>query len=803
MRVSINWLREYIDLSLSPEELADLLTMAGFEVGGILKMGNEVENVVVGEIESIYPHPNADRLKLCKIKTGDRSFEVVCGASNIHVGDRVPLALDGARLVDGVKIKRSKIRGVVSEGMLCSEKELGLSQDAEGIMILSKEAELGRDIKEVVEIEDVVLDISIPPNRPDCMSLIGIAREIGVLTGRKVKIPRIEIRENERDVKDYIEVSILDKDLCPRYSAKIITGIKVEDSPLWLKRRLMVSGIRPICNVVDITNYVLLEWGHPLHAFDYKLLEGGKIFIRRAKKGEKIVTLDNTERELSEETLIISDANRPVALAGIMGGRDSAITQDTDTVLLESAYFNPTNIRRTSKRFNLRTESSVRFERGANPEGVIWALIRASQLISDICGGEVIKGVIDKYPNPVRLPEIKLRVKRVNSVLGTDFKEEDILRCLKNSEMKIKVIENGVINIIPPAFRIDIKEEVDLIEEIARLMGYDMIPSTTPVIKVKEGERSKIRRLERRVKESLVAAGLYEVINYSFISPSSFDKLSLNPDHPYRKALKILNPLREEESIMRTTLIPGLLETLRHNLHRKNMNVRLFEIGKVFIPKGMNELPLERSRVTGILSGLRYEESWSYRREEIDFYDVKGLMENLFNNLRIYDKISFYHTENIEYLHPGKSATILIDGTSLGYLGELHPKVLDNYEIPKKVFIFDLDLDTIFEFWDEEREYKPISRFPWVNRDVALVVDKGLSVAEINKVIEDVKPEYLRKFKIFDVYEGDPVPPDKKSIAYRFRYQAFDRTLTDEEVNSMHERFISKVLNIIKGEIRK
>jgi len=803
MKVSINWLKDYIDIDIPVDEISKILTMAGFEVESVSYIGEDIKKVVVSEIVSISPHPNAEKLSLCIVNTKYNNFEVVCGAKNIKVGDRVPLALDGARLAYGVKIKKSKIRGVVSQGMLCSEKELGISEDAEGIMILPKESGLGEDINEILDIKDVILDINIPPNRPDCLSIIGIGREIGAFIGKKVKLPDIEIKEVEKDIKDYVRVSIVDRDLCPRYSARIISNIKIDESPIWLKRRLISSGIRPINNVVDITNYVLLETGHPLHAFDYELLEGSEMVVRRAKSNEKITTKDNIERNLDNGILTICDVHKPVAIAGIMGGNNSEIGITTNIVLLESAYFDPVNIRHSSKKLNLRTESSIRFERGVNPDGVVWASDRASKLISEICGGEIIKGVIDEYPSPVKPAKMELRTNRVNFILGTSFKQEEIIRCLKNNGMNIENVKNGIIDITPPPFRIDIKEEIDIIEDIARLMGYNNIPVTVPITCIEESGKGKLDRLKRRIKEILIGSGLYEVINYSFMSPGSFDKLYLKPDNCRRNSLKILNPLRNEESIMRTTLIPGLLETLKYNIYHKNMNIKIFELGKVFIPKMSNELPCEKFMLTGVLSGLRYDESWNYKKEEIDFFDVKGIIENLLDNLKLYNKYYLYPIDNIEYLHPGRSVGVLINDISIGYVGEFHPKVLDKYEIPKRVFLFDIDFDMLFEIYEERIKYKPIYKFPYINRDVALIVDKELAAAEIDKAIKNVSPRYLKGFKIFDIYEGNQIPSNKKSIAYRFKYQAPDRTLTDEEVNIIHEKFISRLLKVIKGEIRK
>jgi len=801
MKVSLNWLKDYVDIQMGVNELKEILTMGGLEVEQVIPIIGGFDKIVVAEIKSIRKHPNADKLSLVDVVTDAQNFSVVCGATNIAVGQKVPLAIEGARLPNGMEIKKSKIRGIVSEGMLCSESELGLGEDSSGIMILSKDLKLGANLGEALGLTDTVLELSITPNRPDCLSIIGIAREVAALTNQKVRYPFIPDYPKEGEIHKKTSVTIIDPDLCPRYVAKMIEGIKVGPSPYWMKSRLEKVGIRSINNVVDVTNYVMMEYGQPLHAFDFDLLEEGRIVVRRANEGEEFVTLDGVKRRLDSEMLMICDGVKPVAIAGVMGGLNSEIREDTKNVLLESAYFNPANNRETSKKLGLETEAAFRFGRGIDYGACLNVANRAAMLIKELAGGRVVEGGIDAYVKPIQPKPINLRIQRVNHVLGLEIPKRMVRKYLENLELTIEEREDFLV-VTPPTFRQDLEREIDLIEEVARLHGYDKIPVTLPKSPPSSRTINRNLLLEQKAIEVLIHHGYHEVITYSFISPSFGDRIQLPQDDIRRRSIKILNPLSEEYSVMRTTLIPGLLETARYNIARKNSNLKIFELRKVFIPKEGEKLPKEIKYLSGLAMGFDGYLSWTSPLREIDFFDIKGCLEDLLEALRI-DGVRFLRVENVPYLHPKKSSAMVLNGENLGVLGELHPDVLSRYEIDRKVYLFEVNFDKLIENSKEEIRFSPLPKFPAVYRDLSLVVDKELEVGKIFEAINAFCDPFINEVNLFDVYEGSPLPEGKKGVSFRIKYQSKERTLTDDEVNQDHERLISKLREVLKVDLRQ
>jgi len=802
MKVSLDWIKDYVEIRMDLKDLINLLTMAGLEVEEAASVGEGFEKVVVAEIQSIRRHPQADRLSLVEVKTGRETFSIVCGATNIKEGQKVPLALVGARLPNGIEIKRSKIRGVTSDGMLCSESELALGKDASGIMILPSHVPPGADLGEALGLKDTVLDISITPNRPDCLCVIGVAREIAALTHQRVKYPRPALTDQGEAIHQKTSVTILDQDLCPRYVARMIEEVKIGPSPGWMSNRLERVGIRSISNVVDVTNYVMMEYGQPLHAFDFEVLEGGRIVVRRAKEGEEFITLDGVKRNLDGEMLMICDAAKPVAIAGVMGGLNSEIRDDTKRVLLESAYFDPAGNRRTSRKLGLETEAAYRFGRGIDYGGCLTAANRASQLIQDLAGGRVVEGVVDAYPVPIKPSPIRLSVKKVHQILGTEVSAERMRNYLE--DLELEVLEGGGDGLVvtPPSFRGDLEREVDLIEEVARMDGYEKIPLTLPEGPPSSEERSKEFVVERKAIDTLIYHGYHEVITYSFTSPASWDTVGLSSDDPRREHLRILNPLTEDLSVMRTTLIPGLMETARYNVSRKVSNLKLFELKKVFLPQKNERLPKEVKFLAGLAMGFDRDAHWAFSPRSVDFYDIKGCVEGLLDDLQI-EGATFSKVDDVPYLHPGKAAKIVVDHEVLGVLGEAHPQVLGHYEVQGAVYLFEMDFDKMVKWAGEGRRFRPLPKFPAVYRDLSLVVDQDLEVARVMETIRAFDQPFVEEVTVFDIYQGPPIPAGKKGVSYRIRYQANDRTLTDEEVNRYHENLLSRLRGVFQLDLRQ
>ena len=804
MLVSYNWLKEYVNFEAAPEELAHRLTMAGLEVSSLSCIGEEFEHIRVARIEEISPHPNADKLSLCRVFDGKKVLSIVCGAHNMKAGDMVALAPIGTTLPNGVKIKASKIRGVFSEGMLCSEEELKLEEKSSGIMILSSDLEIGKDLSSALMLKDHVLEVDLTPNRADCFSMIGIAREVAALYETRVTLPSVNVFEEEDGVEKFISVAIEAPELCPRYTARYVSNVTIKPSPLWMRRRLESAGIRSINNVVDVTNYILLEWGQPMHAFDYTFLDQGKIIVKKAAPGEKFFTLDNKERILDEDVLMICDSSKSVALGGVMGGLNTEVTEKTVTLLLESAYFNPQNISKTSRKLGIKTESSLRFEKGVDPESVVPALNRAAKLIAALANGKVARGVIDVYLHPLPTPpRARVNPQRVNHILGTKIPSVTMANYLERLGIKVESHDQEKLVVTIPSHRKDLKEEIDLVEELARIHGYENIPETLPGMNIPDEKGKASFYQETDIRSLLSHNGFFEVITYSFISPEMISALHIPDDHPFWRFISISNPLSKDQSVMRTTILPGLLSTVVTNHNHKNMDLKIFELGKVFFREEKNLLPEEKLMLSGLVCGLRVEESWNTPQEETDFYDLKGLLENIFHVLSL-KNVEFQIDKSIPYLHPGLSSRIVIGGDLIGVIGEVHPHVLDYLEISKKIFVFEVDFGKIIHYCGKKEKWaKPLPKFPSVSRDSALIVDKGIGCQTIVEAIVSANIKYLQGIKVFDLYQGDPIPYGKKSLAFRMMFQAPDRSLTDEEVNMLFEKILSHLKNKMEIELRK
>ena len=801
MRFTLSWLKEYVDFDAPPDELAERLTMSGLEVELIEYQGKGLEKIVVAEILDIRPHPNAKKLLLCDVSDGTKSYRIVCGARNMGLTDKVALARPGTTLPrskkfpEGVTIETTRIRGEVSEGMLCSEVELGLGDDDEGIIILPERSEVGGRVVKSLGLDEVVLEIGVTPNRPDCLSVIGIAREVAAIFGSELIYPKFQLLEEGDQVDKFAAVEVLDSDGCPRYSCRVITDLKIAPSPTWLKTRLENSGIRSINSVVDITNFVLLESGQPLHAFDYDLIEGKKIIVRQASEGEVIQTLDGLERVLTEEDLIISDVSKPIAMAGGMGGASTEVSDVTKNILLESAFFNPVRVRRTSKRTNLKSESSYRFERRVDINGVVKALDRASELLREIAGGRISKGVLDVYPTPVSRTEIKLSTKGLNNLLGTEIGPDEIKRILERLDIEGKASNGEELTLMIPTFRVDITREVDLIEELARHYGYDKIPTTPPSVVMKtEGSKAK-KTLENGIKQILASYGFLEVINYSFDDPAYLGLF--NSTQP----LGILNPLSSEGSVMKTSLFPGLMRNVSLNLNRQMNDVRVFEIGRIYIPEG-NGLPKEITKLVVAATGKRQPELWD--KAGFDFYDLKGVLERIFELHSLVKRLRFEPTKQIGFLHPGKSSKVLVQDEEIGILGQLHPEISEKMDISQGVYVFEVDLDKVADcYMGEELSFRPIPRFPSVRRDIAIVVDEDLPVGDILGEIRRLDSSLIEGVTIFDVFKGGAVEKGKKSVALAMIMRAVDKTLTDEDVNRLQAKTLERLNLAFGAELRK
>lgn len=800
MKVTYNWLKEFVDFDLSPEQLADVLTMLGLEVEGMEKQGCGMDDVVVALVEEKRQHPNADKLSLCRVNNGKEVLDVVCGAQNFKQGDTVVLAQIGAVLPGDFKIKRSKIRGEESFGMLCSEKELGLAEESAGIMVLPQGLTLGTPVFEALGLKDTLLEIGLTPNRADCLSVAGIAREIAAKLGTQIRYPDMPIAESAAPADATIGVTVEAADLCPRYAARYISGCRIAPSPQWLVKRLNAVGMRSINNVVDVTNLVMMELGHPLHAFDCDQLEGHRIVVRRAGEGELFTTLDDQQRTLTADDLVICDAARPVALAGVMGGLNSEIADTTTNILLESAWFRPAAVRRTSKRLGLHTESSHRFERGADIGMVPRALDRAASLIAELSGGAVAGGVVDVYPGKMNPPAIRMRPERAAAILGIELSRQEVADILVRLECSVRETNEGALEVVPPTYRIDLEREIDLVEEVARMKGFDAIPATMPIARVISDRPTQHQRLERSVRDILVGHGMNEIINFSFISPDAADKLLLSDDDIRRTAIKLANPLVAEQSVMRTSLMPGVLEAVARNTSFRTMDLKLFEIRRRYLPTA-EEMPHEPLCIAGALTGSRAQTSWCSAPDAVDFYDVKGIIENLLELLHIRG-VTWVTDQPEPYYHPGKSCSVMAGRERVGSFGEIHPTVQANFEIEKPVYAFELDFAKLVTLSKPTPNITAPSRFPDSTRDSALLVSDDVPAERILECVRSVKAREIEQVEIFDLYRGVGIQDGFKSIAIRIRYRSYERTLTDDEIGAIHAKVVANLINKLNVSIR-
>jgi phenylalanyl-tRNA synthetase beta chain len=800
MRLSLNWLKDFVDLTEPAPVLAEKLTMAGLEVEAVEEVSPEFSGVVVGRVADVFPHPQADRLRLAEVAVGSRTYRVVCGAPNLQAGCRYPFAPPGARLSQGREVKAAKLRGVVSEGMLLAEDELGLSLDHTGLMEIPQDLPEGLDLAEALGLADVVLEVAVTPNRPDCLSILGLAREVAALLNVPLRQPEIMVTPAARKVADEAKVAILDPVGCPRYAARLVVDLTVKPSPFWLRRRLQVAGLRPINNLVDVSNYVLLEFGQPLHAFDFRRLKGGEIVVRRPRPAELadggFTTLDGQRRELDEATLLICDAENPVALAGIMGGLPSEVTESTRRVLIESAYFNPGTIRRTAKRLGLSTEASYRFERGVDPDGVIHALERATQLMCLVGGGQPLAGRLDQYPAPISRPRLTLRVSRANQVLGTDISREEMASLLTRLHLPTRMKEADTLEVQVPSFRGDLEREVDLIEEIARLAGYDQVPVTLPRGAVAAARPGPEERLQGQARELLLGLGFFEVITYAF-QPERMQALLGERPSP-AGPLRLANPLSEEQAVMRTSLVPGLLEVLRRNSLQQVLDVRLFELSKVFVPEAGATLPREDYWLAGVMCGAREEPSWLAAKETVDFFDLKGVVETLLDGLLV-PEVSFQGEDLPFYLLKG--ARVYSRYQELGVLGELRPEIAENLDLKGPALVFNLNFGALARSAAPPL-FVPLPRYPAAYRDLALMLPAAVAAARVTQALYHHGRPYLVEARLFDVYAGDPIPPGKRSLAFRLTYRDPERTLTDDLVNRQHQALVEALAREFGAELR-
>lgn len=791
MRTSLKWIKDLVPgLDVTPKEYMDAMTLSGSKVEFYEKMDENLEKIVVGQIESIENHPDADKLVVCQVNIGSEKLQIVTGAKNVKEGDKIPVVLNGGCVLDGtkpVKIKTGKLRGVESQGMFCSVEELGASTDMypeapeDGVYVFEDDVELGADAVKLLGRDDVVVEYEITSNRVDCFGVIGLAREAAATFNKKLNAPIITETGNNEDVNDFIKVRIDNTELCKRYTARVVKNIKIEPSPKWMQRRLMAQGIRPINNIVDITNYVMEEYGQPMHAYDLDTIEDNTIVVRNASKGEKFTTLDGQERELDESVLMICDGKKPVGIAGIMGGENSMITDDVKTMLFESACFDGTNIRLSSKKVGLRTDASGKFEKGLDPNNAINAINRACQLIEELGAGEVVGGVVDVYPVKKEEITIPFEPEKYNNMLGTDISTDEMIDYFTRLELKVEGDK-----VVIPTFRQDLLSYADLAEEVARFYGYDKIPTSLPSGEATAGKLSYKLSIENIIKNTVEFCGFSQAMCYSFESPKVFDKLLIDKDDECRKTVVISNPLGEDYSIMRTLPLDGMLTSLSTNYNHRNKDVRLYELGNVYLPKQVpvEELPEEKMMLTLGMYG------------EGDFFTLKGVVEELLVDLGM-NKKAIYDPENKKnFLHPGRQASIVYNGKELGYLGEVHPMVANNYSIKDRVYIAVIDTTILRDEASFDKKFEPVAKFPAATRDISMVVPKDVLAGQIEEIFDNKGGAYLESFELFDVYEGNQILKGHKSMAYSLVFRAPDKNLSDEDVNSA----MNRILKALKGK---
>ena len=809
MQVSLKWLKDYVDFTETAEEIADRLTMAGIPVENIVRADEGLEKVITGRIESITPHPDSDHLLVCQMDMGDASrLQIITGASNVRTGQVVPVAMVGAVLPNGKKISAGKLRGLLSSGMLCSPDELRLADDADderGIYILPADTPVGKNVAGILGLDDIILEFELTANRADCFSVIGIAREVAALTGKPLKMPAIEVVEAAGEkAGDLIDIKIEDNDLCRRFSGRMLRNVKIAPSPAWIVERLKGAGIRAINNVVDVTNFVMLELGQPLHAYDYDEIQGKMLIARRAEAGENLHTLDDSSRLAVGDELVIADAKNPAGLAGVMGGLETEITDKTTSVVLEAASFKGAGIRRTARSIGIHSEASGRFERGVDITQTVRALNRAAQLLEEMGACTVVSGVVDVYPNPAEQVCVEFTAQAVNDHLGTDIDGEWMAAKLKSIGFEVVEESAGKYKAVVPSWRMDVTLMEDISEEVARLYGYDNITSTMPYGAVLQGHQSEEQNFVDIIKEALVGQGMTEEVSFSFTSEEILNKLNVPSDSEPRHAIPIMNPLTDDYPLIRTTLLSSIMENAARNFARKNTRLRLFDVAPVFLPKN-GELPLtdladERLKLVGLITGRRLPIAWDTNNESVDFYDMKGIVENLFHKIGIQK----YKVERGEHfaLHPGKTAIIKKGSEIIATLGEVHPTVAENFGISQKVYIFEMDVATLQKYRQTKTRLASLPKYPAIERDLALLVDSDVMASDILAVIKKNGGAYFRDATLFDVYTGKQVAEGKKSMAYHLYFQARDKTLTDAEVDAAFENILEATATELKAELR-
>jgi phenylalanyl-tRNA synthetase beta chain len=806
MKVSLSWLKDYVPIEMDPSDLAEALTMVGLEIESVSDRYGYLDTVFVGRIEEIAPHPNADKLQLCQVDTGQEKVSVVCGAPNAKTGMLSPIALPGTEFPEGFVLQKSVIRGQASEGMLCSEGELGLGEDRSGIMALTPSLSVGDKLTSALALSDTVFEIEITPNRPDCLSVIGIAREIAAIQKVGLTYPDFNLADKGNTISERTSIKIEAPDHCPRYVARLLEDIKIKPSPFWMQDRLLSIGQRPINNIVDVTNFILMETGQPLHAFDFDYLAENRIVVRTASKGERFVTLDQKERTLNPEMLMICDGQKAVAVGGVMGGLNSEIKDSTTRVLLESAYFNPVSIRRTSKRLGLGTDASHRFERGVDPAGQIAAANRAAKLMVELGGGRLISGLIDEHPKPQSVKSLKLSVKNTNRLLGTRVQPNEIAHLLKSIEFTVEKKgskkDEDFLTVTPPSFRVDISRPEDLMEEVARLSGYNNIPTTFPVMPATGRSFHKEIDVRNRIRRLMTGFGFRETTTYSFMHQQSADRLRLKPADPRRQRVDILNPLTEDQAAMRTSLVPGFLETVHYNFSQQIKNLKIFEIGKIFINENPRHLPSEPEMLAGLWTGTRYEASWHDQAADCDFYDIKGVVEGLLNALQI-DGIQFTRLPENEcaYTRTGYTAQILSNDIPLGLVGEIHPEVLENYDLKQPAFLFELNFDHLIPLIKDTIQSKPIPKFPAIFRDITIIVNNDIETQKIIDEGHNQAEALVENFNLLNVFESKPIAEGKKSVSLRVTYRSPYKTLQDEEVTPIHQSIADRLVKAFKASL--
>ncbi len=808
MRASFKWLQDYVEINETPEKLADMLTMAGISVAAVEPLGQNITGVVTGKVLEIAPHPDADKLSVCKIDIATEVLTIVTGATNVRPGAVVPVAAVGALLPNGMSIQPTSLRGILSYGMLCSTEELAIDsklvspEARKGIYILPADTAVGIDIRTALGLDDVVLEFEITANRADCFSIIGIAREISVLTGAALKKPMLNLKEaGTEKANSLTRIQIADSCLCPRFAARVLTNIKVGPSPAWLQHRIQAAGMRPINNVVDVTNFVMLELGQPMHAYDYNLLARHSLVVRKANPGEKLTTLDGIKRELEPDMLVIADAVQAVGIAGVMGGLATEVTANTQNVLLEAAAFKGVSIRRTSRALGLRSEASGRFERGVDTANIIKALDRAAKLLEDMGACKVCPGIVDVYPDMQLPKQIVFSPAQINNYLGTDISGSAMKDILSRLGFTLDTGEDKITATVP-SWRGDVTLPADISEEIVRIYGYNNVPSTTPAGSMIQGKQSHSQSLVDKMKDVLTGCGFVEIISLSFTHPGAFDKLNIPAASPLRTAIEVLNPITDDFPILRTTLLGGVMDTIVRNLARKNEEFKIYEIGAVYLPSELplKELPQEPLMLCGAMLGKRHGVAWNQTRDMIDFYDAKGSVEAVLAGLRI-NGYRFEAAQNPS-LHPGKTAIIKKDADVLGYVGEVHPEVLNAYEINRKVYLFELYVETLIKHTVTTPGYQALPKFPAITRDLALVLPEKILAGDITQAIMDNAGPLLSAVQLFDVYTGQQVAAGSRSLAFSLTFRAHDRTLTDAEIDEYYKNTIVQLERTFGAKLR-